>query len=114
GELVRVQAELAGVLVEVLAVEVPRVREELVVQLPKLALRLRGQRGFGGQVCIGVKRQRSMAEVKAQIAQVFFEELIEGGRAASAERTLKIREFDDRNRCFDRALRRADERNPLP
>src|SRR5262249_2805137 len=113
-EPVHVQTQLAGVTVQIVPLQLPRVVEQLVVHFPKPPLRFRGQRGLGGECRIGVKRQRIMSKVKTQLAQVVFKELIERRRAAGAERTLKIREFDNRNWGLVRSLRRADKRNVLP
>ena len=67
--------ELTGVLLEVRALDVLLVGEELVVHLPELALGLRGERRLGRQRRVGVEGQRVVAEVNGHLVAVVLQDL---------------------------------------
>ena len=71
-ELVHVQADFLGVLVEGGAIQVGLVGKQGVVHLPELALGGCGQSRLGSQRSLVVEGQRVLAEVDANLIGVFF------------------------------------------
>ena len=111
-ELAHVEAELPRVLLEVGALDVLLVGEQLVVHLPELALRLGRQRGLGGQRRVGVERQRVVAEEEPDLVRVLLLDLVHRRNHAAAERTLEVGERDDVDLGRGRSARRPFQRDP--
>ena len=74
------------------------VREELVVHLPELALRLRGDRGARGGLAVRVHRERHELVDEAHLGRSLLPELVELGGDPLAEGALEVGELDDRDR----------------
>ena len=113
-ELGEVEPELLRVPIQAGAIQALLVREQLVVHLPELPLRLGRHRRLGGQGGVGVERQRVVAEEDPDLGRVRGGEPFEGGQRPAAEGALEIGELDDRDLRGRRPLRRPAERNPDP
>ena len=109
-ELGHVEADLAGVLLEIGRGQRLLVGEQLVVHLPELALLGRGHGGDGGGHGVVVEGQRVVAEGDLQVVLVDLLQLIQRALGARAVRALELGERDER----DLGLLAADLRARCP
>jgi hypothetical protein len=98
-ELVQVELELRGVLLDVGAGHRLLVLEEDVMHLPELALLAGGQRGLGADLGVLVHRQREVLEDDADVLGVgrVLDDLVQHVGELGAERALEVGELDDRD-----------------
>src|SRR5262249_53145650 len=106
-ELVHVEANLAGELLETRTIDALLIAEHLVVHLPELALLVRSEARLGGELRLVVEGQREVAERDADLALVVVLDLLDRWDDARAERALEVRELDDLHRRVLVADRRA-------
>ena len=108
-ESAHVQPQLRRVLFQAGPVDIRLVGEQLVVHLPELSLLAGGAGRVGGGHRVGVKRQRQVLPSDSHLAFVFVHDLGQRRLDAAAERALKVRPHDDRDRGV---LGPADRRRP--
>ena len=104
-EAVEVQAQLPGVIQQIVPLCFRLIGEKQVVHLPELALLFRGQRGLMGELRVGVDAERKVLELDCGLNAVntFCLQLSKRLRKLRAKRALKIREEDN----LDRRRRRS-------
>ncbi len=111
-ELVHVEPNLLGVLLEACPVQRLLVGEHLVVHLPELPLRLGGDGGLGGQRRVVVERQRVVTEEEPDLLGVVLHDLVDRRDHAAAKRALEVRELDDGHRGVGGTAHRTLQRHP--
>src|SRR5437016_6311947 len=111
-EASHVEAQLLGVGVQVLELEVILMRKQSVVHLPELALGCRAFRHLGGAQRVRMNPlERKVAIGESNSLGEALEQQLHGGGCLPTGRTLEITVFDDRNRSVRRTsnvIRLAD------